>query len=114
MRISDWSSDVCSSDLPRTTLVSLLRNPSSSIAMLGVDAGRAVVGDQQQVVGALLTGRDRPPRRTPRHARYAQPTRAASTRHQAPPLLGRHMAFNDQTCTTSCRQAPCQYEKHQV
>src|SRR3546814_1090092 len=64
MRISDWSSDVCSSDLPR---------PSDNIAGAG-DAEiapverRTAIGHQQEILLRPKLGAARPPRHRPPRA----------------------------------------------
>src|SRR3546814_14674820 len=53
MRISDWSSDVCSSDLPAITLIVRIRSDRGQ----GQIIGHVIVGTQRGIIHSVVTER---------------------------------------------------------
>src|SRR3546814_6664430 len=60
MRISDWSSDVCSSDLARLQLGDLFLDGADTEQL--VDEHRLVLADAMRTIGRLILDRRVPPR----------------------------------------------------
>src|SRR3546814_8539520 len=65
MRISDWSSDVCSSDLVRDTVLSLEEQgfesvllPVGSDGLIVMDAAQAVIDERTALVAGMLVNNE--------------------------------------------------------
>src|SRR3546814_19652029 len=107
MRISDWSSDVCSSDLPAGGLVDVAQRQRSHV--LGQACDRSGDRAQQRVsilrgVGEKEVAEDRQ-----RAAAHDGLDPRAGVGHVARVLAGHALLRRQQIGRASCRERVCQY-----